>query len=97
MKGASLRSVGELLGYRGLRMVLRYAHLSPAYLSAEVGRLDATLPTLPPPPPSTERAKKATYPERQSGSGESGEISEGKWLLRLDSFFLAARRCRAAE
>ena len=40
MKGASLRSVAELLGHRGLRMVMRYAHLSPAYLSAEVGLLD---------------------------------------------------------
>jgi len=37
MKGASLRAVAELLGYRGLRMVMRYAHLSPAYLSSEVG------------------------------------------------------------
>ena len=41
MKGASLRSVAELLGHRGLRMVMRYAHLSPAYLSAEVSLLDA--------------------------------------------------------
>ena len=40
MKGASLRAVAELLGHRGLRMVMRYAHLSPAYLSAEVGLLD---------------------------------------------------------
>ena len=55
MKGASLRSVAELLGHRGLRMVMRYAHLSPAYLSAEVGLLDAPVP---PPAPSTERATK---------------------------------------
>jgi hypothetical protein len=55
MKGASLRSVAELLGHRGLRMVMRYGHLSPAYLSAEVGLLDAPVP---PPAPSTERATK---------------------------------------
>ena len=52
MKGASLRSVAELLGHRGLRMVMRYAHLARAYLSAEVGLLDA------PAPSSTERAIK---------------------------------------
>ena len=49
MKGASLRSVAELLGHRGLRMVMRYAHLSPEHLSAEVGLLDPT--TAPPPAP----------------------------------------------
>jgi integrase len=54
MKGASLRSVAELLGHRGLRMVMRYAHLSPAYLSAEVGLLDAPVP----PAPGGERATK---------------------------------------
>ena len=53
MKGASLRSVADLLGHRGLRMVMRYAHLSPAYLAAEVGLLDAPVQ-----PPSTERATK---------------------------------------
>jgi hypothetical protein len=54
MKSASLRSVAELLGHRGLRMVMRYAHLSPAYLSAEVGLLVAPVP----PPPVGERATK---------------------------------------
>jgi hypothetical protein len=54
MKGASLRSVAELLGHRGLRMVMRYAHLSPAYLSAEVGLLDAPMQ----PAPRPERATK---------------------------------------
>jgi integrase len=48
MKGASLRSVAELLGHRGLRMVMWYAHLSPAYLAAEVGLLDAPVPSPPP-------------------------------------------------
>ncbi len=60
MKGASLRSVAELLGHKGLRMVMRYAHLSPAYLSAEVGLLDQPAPASPPPveAASPERAKK---------------------------------------
>jgi integrase len=81
MKGASLRSVAELLGHRGLRMVMRYAHLSPAYLSAEVGLLDAPAP----PPPSTERATKgqraskavprpAKVVEFPNGIGSSGRI-----------------------
>ena len=47
MKGASRRSVAELLGLNGLRMVMRYAHLSPACLSAEVGLLDQPAPTSP--------------------------------------------------
>jgi hypothetical protein len=38
---ASLGSLAELLGHRGLRMVMRYAYLSPTYQSAEVGLLDA--------------------------------------------------------
>ena len=63
MKGASLRSVAELLGHRGLRMVMRYAHLSREHLTAEVGLLDST-PAPPPAPPAltentrSERAKK---------------------------------------
>jgi len=80
MKGASLRSVAELLGHRGLRMVMRYAHLSPAYLSAEVGLLDAPVP-----PPSTERAirgqraskaapRRAKVVELPKGIGSSGRI-----------------------
>ena len=63
MKGASLRAVAELLGHRGLRMVMRYAHLSPAYLSAEIGLLDA-----PPPPRSDERAKKGQRARRPQSS-----------------------------
>ena len=46
MRGASLRSVAELLGHQSMKMTMRYAHLSPAFLSAEVSLLD------PPAPPS---------------------------------------------
>ncbi len=63
MKGASLRSVAELLGHRGLRMVMRYAHLSPEHLSAEVGLLDST-PAPPPPPTETGRSKRARKGQR---------------------------------
>jgi len=40
MAGVSLRAVAELLGHKGLRMVMRYAHLAPGYLSDEVKKLD---------------------------------------------------------
>jgi site-specific recombinase XerD len=40
MAGVSLRAVAELLGHKGLRMVMRYAHLSPGFLSDEVKKLD---------------------------------------------------------
>ena len=84
MKGASLRSVAELLGHRGLRMVMRYAHLSPAYLSAEVGLLDAPTAAAGATEPGKGN-KRATCLEGGTADSESGRIFEGKWLLRLDS------------
>jgi Phage integrase family len=86
MKGASLRSVAELLGHRGLRMVMRYAHLSPAYLSAEVSLLDAPAPTSPPVAPHSEkRARKGNV--SRSGIGGRRKLSNFReeWLLGLDS------------
>ncbi len=62
MKGASLRSVAELLGHRELRMVMRYAHLSQEHLSAEVGLLDST--TAPPAPTETECSERARKGQR---------------------------------
>ena len=40
MRGASLRAVGELLGHETLQMTMRYAHLSPGYLTNEIQLLD---------------------------------------------------------
>jgi integrase len=40
MRGASLRAVAELLGHQTMQMTMRYAHLSPGYLSTEIGLLD---------------------------------------------------------
>jgi integrase len=67
MKGASLRAVAELLGHRGLRMVMRYAHLSPAYLSSEVGLLDD------PPPPQTDKGQKTV---NSSGPDDLQNVTE---------------------
>ena len=55
MRGASLRSDAELLGRQSLKMTMRYAHRSPAFLSADVSLLDPPPPT---PPPSPEKGKK---------------------------------------
>jgi integrase len=40
MRGASIRAVSELLGHQSMQMTLRYAHLSPRYLKAEISLLD---------------------------------------------------------
>jgi integrase len=40
MSGADLQDVADLLGHRDLRMTRRYAHLSPAHLSAAIKKLD---------------------------------------------------------
>ena len=74
MRGASLRSVAELLGHQSMKMTMRYAHLSPAFLSAEVRLLD------PPPPPSpmTSKGKAKTKRARkgQSDFSDSAPLSE---------------------
>jgi hypothetical protein len=46
MRGASLRSVAELLGHQSMKMkmTMRYAHLSSVFLSAEVSLLDPQMP-----------------------------------------------------
>lgn len=45
MAGVPLRAIQELGGWRSLRMVERYAHLSPEYQADAVERL-ANFPTL---------------------------------------------------
>jgi hypothetical protein len=41
MGGADIHTVAELLGHKTLTMARRYQHLSPAFLSDAVGKLDA--------------------------------------------------------
>jgi hypothetical protein len=41
MSGADLHTTAMLLGHKSLRMTQRYSHLSPTFLSKEVGRLDS--------------------------------------------------------
>ena len=60
MAGVSLRAVAELLGHKGLRMVMRYAHLAPGFLSDEVRKLDTFRLV----ERSTERAKKGQRADR---------------------------------
>jgi hypothetical protein len=40
MAGEDIHTVASLLGHKDLRMAARYQHLSPAYLTAAVGKLD---------------------------------------------------------
>jgi integrase len=65
MRGASHRSVADLLGHQSLKMTMRYAHLSPAFLSAEVSLLD--------PPASrnakSKRARKGQRPPKRDQRG----------------------------
>jgi hypothetical protein len=65
MRGASLRSVAELLGHTSVKMTMRYAHLSPAFLSAEVNLLD------PPKPPSPDNLASAAEPASPARAGSS--------------------------
>ena len=68
MRGASRRSVAELLGHTSMKMTMRYAHLSPAFLSAEVSLLD------PPKPPSVdEPASPAEQPSPTAAQGKKAK------------------------
>lgn len=56
-----------------MKMTMRYAHLSPAFLSAEVSLLD--------PPPVSDRPKKGKHTKvagkRTATSNDSASLSEG--------------------
>lgn len=43
MEGASLYAVGQILGHKTPRMTQRYAHLSPDYMAASMGKLDGVM------------------------------------------------------
>jgi integrase len=64
MRGASLRSVAELLGHQSMKMTMRYAHLSPAFLSAEVSLLD-------PPPPAVSLTPEKGKKHKRARKGQS--------------------------
>jgi hypothetical protein len=46
MRGAGLKDVQKILGHADMKMTIRYAHLSPAYLRAIVDRLDGLTPAV---------------------------------------------------
>jgi integrase len=74
MAGVSLRAVAELLGHKGLRMVMRDAHLSPGFLSEEVKKLDTFRLSA----GSTERARKGQRaPERRRRRAKVVEFPKG--------------------
>ena len=67
MEGVDLYAVGQILGHKTPRMTQRYAHLSPDYMAAAVGKLDRALAL-----PSAENKKRKVHrlslPLRDQGS-----------------------------
>jgi hypothetical protein len=83
MAGVSLHAVAELLGHKGLRMVMRYAISPPGFLSEEVKKLDSFTLS----PRSVARARiRATSRRRPWRSGETSQICSEIWLAALDDF-----------
>jgi hypothetical protein len=80
MRGASLRSVAELLGHTSMKMMMRYARLLPAFLSAEVNLLDPPKPPSPAAPKKGKKAKRAT--KGRSDSSDGGSRSEVPGFVR---------------
>ena len=80
-RGATLPELKDLLGHSSLAMVMRYAHLSPAFLSAEVSLLD---PPLSPSP--------STAPSPEKGNKRKGK-KRAKRLPRWDAAFRSTGFC----
>ena len=88
MRGASLRSVAELLGHQSMKMTMRYAHLSPAFLSAEVSLLDPPKPPAPSPNEGQENEKGKKRAKRLDATARSRsevpdfvrEIGSSGWI-----------------
>jgi hypothetical protein len=76
MRGASLRSVLELLGHQSMKMTHGLRHLSPAFLSAEVSLSIRHRPLL-------------RRPQGKDRNGKTRATCAGTWLLGLDSSTLA--------
>jgi hypothetical protein len=89
MRGASLRSVAELLGHQSMKMTMRYAHLSSAFLSAEVSLLDPPMPeptTVPLKPNTTTagRVEKLESKKRAKCSRRRSRRDQSARLVRED-------------
>ena len=76
MRGASLRSVAELLGHQSLKMTMRYAHLSSAFLSAEVSLLDPPMPVRLKPDTTTDGGAKKSKRARKGQGASNGDRAE---------------------
>jgi integrase len=80
MRGASLRAVAELLGHQTMQMTMRYAHLSPGYLSTEIRLLDGI--------GDRKRAKKG-----QRGSNEDPSTGDLREMSRKSGGPSRTRTC----
>jgi site-specific recombinase XerD len=73
MRGGQLQALKELLGHRGIKTTLIYAHLSPSHLRAEVAKTErpATAEAM----TSAFRTKSAHSTETVATSSEGASVS----------------------
>mgnify|MGYP003588369340 CR=1 FL=1 len=91
MRGASLRAVGELLGHQTVQMTMRYAHLSPGYLTSEIQLLDG------PPKGKAKGQEKGKAHARGAAThrkltGLLGKVARPAGLEPATSWFVAIRK-----